>query len=310
MTKIGFIGLGTMGASFATNLIKAGMDVTVSDLHRQVAEPHLKAGAKWAETPRELAAASDVILTSLPGPREVESVALDEADGLIAGMKPGAVYFDLSTNSPTTVRKVAAVMAERGMHCLDAPVSGGPKGAASGKLAIWVGGDKAIFEANRGALDALGDQVRYIGEIGAGSVAKLVHNAAGYAIQTALAEVFSVGVKAGVEPLALFEAVRQGARGRQRTFDSLAEHYLINQYDPPSFALKLAHKDVSLAAELGREMGVPMRLIDQTVAEMTEALGRGWEDRDSRVSMLLQQERAGIDFTVDPKDVKAVLDAD
>ena len=310
MTKIGFIGLGTMGASFATNLIKAGMDVTVSDLHRQVAEPHLKAGAKWAETPRELAAASDVILTSLPGPREVESVALDEADGLIAGMKPGAVYFDLSTNSPTTVRKVAAVMAERGMHCLDAPVSGGPKGAASGKLAIWVGGDKAIFEANRGALDALGDQVRYIGEIGAGSVAKLVHNAAGYAIQTALAEVFSVGVKAGVEPLALFEAVRQGARGRQRTFDSLAEHYLINQYDPPSFALKLAHKDVSLAAELGREMGVPMRLIDQTVAEMTEALGRGWEDRDSRGSMLLQQERAGLDFAVDPKDAQAVIDAD
>ena len=310
MTKIGFIGLGTMGASFATNLIKAGMDVTVSDLHRQVAEPHLKAGAKWAETPRELAAASDVILTSLPGPREVESVALDEADGLIAGMKPGAVYFDLSTNSPTTVRKVAAVMAERGMHCLDAPVSGGPKGAASGKLAIWVGGDKAIFEANRGALDALGDQVSYIGEIGAGTVAKLVHNAAGYAIQTALAEVFSVGVKAGVEPLALFEAVRQGARGRQRTFDSLAEHYLINQYDPPSFALKLAHKDVSLAAELGREMGVPMRLIDQTVAEMTEALGRGWEDRDSRVSMLLQQERAGLDFAVDPKDAQAEIDAD
>ena len=310
MTKIGFIGLGTMGASFATNLIKAGREVTVNDLHRQVAEPHLKAGAKWAATPRELAAASDVVLTSLPGPREVEAVALDEADGLIAGMKPGGVLFDLSTNSPTIVRKIAAAMAEKGMHCLDAPVSGGPAGAASGKLAIWVGGDKAIFDANRGALDALGDQVRYIGPIGAGAIAKLVHNAAGYAIQTALAEVFSVGVKAGVEPLALFEAVRQGARGRQRTFDSLSEHYLINQYDPPSFALKLAHKDVGLAAELGREMGVPMRLIDQTLAEMTEALGRGWENRDSRVSMLLQQERAGLDFAEDPKDVRAVIDDD
>ncbi|MBT3292382.1 MAG: NAD-binding protein, partial [Victivallales bacterium] len=121
---------------------------------------------------------------------------------------------------------------------------------------------------------------------------------------------FSVGVKAGVEPLALFEAVRQGARGRQRTFDSLGDHYLINQYDPPDFALRLAHKDVSLAAQMGRDVGVPMRLIDQTVAEMTEALGRGWEGRDSRVSMLLQQERAGLDFAVDPKDVQAVIDTD
>ncbi len=310
MTKIGFIGLGTMGASFASNLIKAGFEVTVNDLHRQVAETHLAAGAAWADTPRKLAAASDVILTSLPGPAEIEAVALDETDGLIAGMRPGTVFFDLSTNSPASVRHIGAALAAKGLHHLDAPVSGGPKGASSGKLAIWVGGDKDVFEANRNVLDALGDQVRYIGPIGAGAVAKLVHNAAGYAIQTALAEVFSVGVKAGVEPLALFEAVRQGARGRQRTFDSLGDHYLINQYDPPDFALRLAHKDVSLAAQMGRDVGVPMRLIDQTVAEMTEALARGWEDRDSRVSMLLQQERAGLDFTVDPGDVQAVIDAD
>ncbi|HJM91493.1 MAG: NAD(P)-dependent oxidoreductase [Alphaproteobacteria bacterium] len=310
MTKIGFIGLGTMGASFASNLIKAGFEVTVNDLHRQVAETHLAAGAAWADTPRKLAAASDVILTSLPGPAEIEAVALDETDGLIAGMRPGTVFFDLSTNSPASVRHIGAALAAKGLHHLDAPVSGGPKGASSGKLAIWVGGEKDVFEANRNVLDALGDQVRYIGPIGAGAVAKLVHNAAGYAIQTALAEVFSVGVKAGVEPLALFEAVRQGARGRQRTFDSLGDHYLINQYDPPDFALRLAHKDVSLAAQMGRDVGVPMRLIDQTVAEMTEALARGWEDRDSRVSMLLQQERAGLDFTVDPGDVQAVIDAD
>ncbi len=310
MTKIGFIGLGTMGASFASNLIKAGFEVTVNDLHRQVAETHLAAGAAWADTPRKLAAASDVILTSLPGPAEIEAVALDETDGLIAGMGPGTVFFDLSTNSPASVRHIGAALAAKGLHHLDAPVSGGPKGASSGKLAIWVGGEKDVFEANRNVLDALGDQVRYIGPIGAGAVAKLVHNAAGYAIQTALAEVFSVGVKAGVEPLALFEAVRQGARGRQRTFDSLGDHYLINQYDPPDFALRLAHKDVSLAAQMGRDVGVPMRLIDQTVAEMTEALARGWEDRDSRVSMLLQQERAGLDFTVDPGDVQAVIDAD
>ena len=310
MKKIGFIGLGTMGAHFATNLIKAGAEITVHDIRRDNADTHLSAGAKWADTPRELAAGSELIMTSLPGPTEVEAVALDETDGLIAGMAPGTVLFDLSTNSPTTVRHIHEVFAARNLHCLDAPVSGGPKGAASGKLAIWVGGDEAVFSANRTALDILGDQVRYIGPIGAGTVAKLVHNAAGYAIQTALAEVFSAGVKAGVEPLALFAAVRQGARGRQRTFDSLSEHYLINQYDPPDFALRLAHKDVTLAAELGREFGVPMRLIDMTLADMTEALDQGWGDRDSRVTMCLQQDRAGIEFTIDPADVQAVLDAD
>ena len=221
MQKIGFIGLGTMGGSFALNLAKAGYSMVVHDLDRQAAERALGAGASWAETPRAVAEAAPVVLTSLPGPAEFEAVALDGENGLIAGMVQDTVLFDLTTNAPTLVRRVHAAFAEKGIHLLDAPVSGGPKGAISGRLAIWVGGDKAVFDSHRAVLDALGDQVRYVGPIGAGSVAKLAHNAAGYAIQCALAEVFTVGVKAGVEPLALWQAVRQGARGRQRTFDSL-----------------------------------------------------------------------------------------
>ena len=163
---------------------------------------------------------------------------------------------------------------------LDAPVSGGPAGARSGKLAIWVGGDKAVFDKYKSVLDAFSDAARYIGPIGAGSVAKLVHNCAGYAIQTALAEVFALGVKGGVEPLALWEAVRAGAIGRRRTFDGLIDQFLPGKYDPPAFALRLAHKDVSLATQLGRELGVPMRVAELALAEMTEALNRGWEGRD------------------------------
>jgi len=305
--KIGFIGLGTMGGSFALNLCQAGYDLVVHDLERQMAARQLAAGASWADSPRALAEQCTIVLTSLPGPPEVEAVATDTDTGLIAGLKPGSVLFDLSTNSPTLIRKLHGQFAERGLHLLDAPVSGGPKGAVSGKLAIWVGGDEDIFNANRHALDALGDQVRYIGAVGAGSVAKLVHNSAGYAVQCALAEVFSMGVKAGVEPLALWQAVRQGARGRQRTFDSLADHFLINQYDPADFALRLAHKDVALAAELGRDVGVPMRFIDLTRSELAEALNRGWADRDSRVAMLLQLERAGVEIEVAPEKAKAVL---
>ncbi len=310
--RVGFIGLGTMGGHFATNIQKSGHELVVSDLSRQHAQKHLQAGATWAETPKDVAEQSDVVLASLPGPPEVTKVAIDLEAGLIAGMKPGQAFFDLSTNSPTTVRRLHAEFREKGIHFLDAPVSGGPAGAESGRLAVWVGGDKAVFEANRAALDAMGDQVRYIGDIGAGSIAKLVHNATGYAIQTAMAEMFSVGVKAGLDATSLWEAVRQGALGRQRTFDRITKQFLIDKYDPPDFALRLAHKDVSLAAELGRDVGVPMRIINLVLAEMTEALvARDWGHRDSRVSMLLQLERAGLDkLGGDPTYLQSIIDAD
>ena len=135
-------------ASMAANLQKAGYRLVVHDLHRQAASHHLQAGATWAETPRALAAQCDVIFTSLPEPPDVEAVAIG-ADGLLAGMKPGAAFFDLSTNSPSVVKKLHAAFAEKGAHMLDAPVSGGPQGAASRKLAIWVGGEQRAFDRHK-----------------------------------------------------------------------------------------------------------------------------------------------------------------
>jgi 3-hydroxyisobutyrate dehydrogenase-like beta-hydroxyacid dehydrogenase len=307
--SIGFIGLGIMGASMAANLQKAGHELVVHDARRAAAEPHIAKGAVWADTPRAVAEAAEVTFTSLPGPPEVEAVALGE-DGLLAGMRPDAAYFDLSTNSPTLVRRIHAAFAARGAHMLDAPVSGGPAGARSGRLALWVGGTETIFQRHKAVLDAMGDQARYIGPIGAGSVAKLVHNCAGYAVQAALGEVFALGVKGGVEPLALWEAVRMGAVGRRRTFDALADQFLPGTYDPAAFALRLAHKDVSLATQLGRELGVPMRVANLAHAELTEALNRGWGDRDSRVAMLLQLERSGVEVAVEPDRIKAALERD
>ncbi len=303
---VGFIGLGTMGGKMAANILKAGYKVVVHDLHRQSAGHHLQAGAEWADTPRALAERSDVIFTSLPEPPEVEKVAL-APDGLLAGVKKGAAWFDLSTTPPSLVKKLNAAFTEKGAHMLDAPVSGGPQGAASGKLAIWVGGDKAAFDKHKALLDAIGDQPRYIGPIGSATVAKLVHNMSGYAIVCALAETFAMGVKAGVEPLALWEAVRQGAAGRRYTFDALINQWLPGKYDPPDFALKLAHKDVGLATALGRELGLPMRICELAYAEMTEAMNRGWAGRDSRVVMMLEQERAGIEVKVDPERLKEAL---
>jgi 3-hydroxyisobutyrate dehydrogenase-like beta-hydroxyacid dehydrogenase len=307
--KVGFIGLGTMGDSMASNIREAGYELVVHDIRRDAATPHLAAGAAWADTPRKVAEAADVVFTSLPGPAEVETVALGD-NGLLAGMSAGKAYFDLSTNSPGLVRRLHTVFAARGIHLLDAPVSGGPRGARTRKLAIWVGGDEAVFLGHKPVLDAMGDQVIRVGPIGAGSIAKLVHNCAGYAVQCVLAEVFTLGVKAGVEPLALWQAVRQGANGRQRLFDRLADQFLRGQYDPPSFALRLAHKDVSVATALGREHHVPMRMANLALEELTEALNRGWGDRDSRVAMLLQEERAGVQVRIDEARLREALDRD
>src|SRR5580704_14366411 len=168
--KIGFIGLGMMGSGMAANLQKAGHDLVVHDLRRAAAEPYLAAGAVWADSPRAVAEASEVVFTSLPGPPEVEAVALGD-NGLLSGMSRGKAYFDLSTNSPTMVRKINAAFAERDVYMLDSPVSGGPHGARTGRLALWVGGDEQIFNRHKPVLDAMGDKARYVGPIGAGSVA-------------------------------------------------------------------------------------------------------------------------------------------
>jgi 3-hydroxyisobutyrate dehydrogenase-like beta-hydroxyacid dehydrogenase len=307
--KIGFIGLGTMGQHMAMNLLRGGHALTVHDLRRDAASPHLTAGAKWADTAAAAAEGAEVVFTSLPGPVEVEAVALAD-HGLLPSMGKGTAYFDLTTNSPTLVRRLHARFAERGVAVLDAPVSGGPRGARTRKLALWVGGDETVFQRHKSVLDAIGDQARYVGPIGAGSVAKLVHNCAGYAIQTALAEVFTLGVKAGVEPLALWQAVRQGALGRRRTFEGLIDQFLPGVFEPPAFALRLAHKDVTLATALGRELGVPMRVANLALAELTEALNRGWAERDSRVSMLLQEERSGVEIRVPEPALRAALEAE
>jgi 3-hydroxyisobutyrate dehydrogenase len=307
--KVGFIGLGTMGGSMAYNALDGGNEMVVHDINRASATRHLEAGATWADTPREVAEQSEIVFTSLPGPTEVEAVALGE-EGIMEGMTAGKVYFDLSTSTPGMIRKIHAEAAARGIAVLDAPVSGGPRGAASRNLAIWVGGDKDVFDRCKPVLDAIGNQAYYVGPIGSGAIAKLVHNCAGYIIQAALAEVFTMGVKAGVEPLALWEAVRKGATGRRGPFEGLAEHLLPGKFDPPDFALKLARKDVDLAVSVGREFDVPMRLANLTLMEMTEAINRGWGDRDSRVAMLLQEERAGVEVRVDEAVLKAVLDSE
>jgi 3-hydroxyisobutyrate dehydrogenase len=299
--RIAFIGLGLMGAPMAVNLLKARYALQVHDVRRERAEPLLAAGAAWSDEP---ARGADIVFTSLPGPAEVESWG----ERILGALPPGAAWFDLSTNSPQAVRRLHAAGAARGVSVLDAPVSGGPEGARSGRLALWVGGDEPVFTRCLPVLRAIADQPFYVGPIGAGTVAKLAHNAASFMVQAALAEAFTLGVKAGVEPLALFRALRQGATGRARTFDRLAERFLPGKYDPAGFALRLAHKDMALVLELAKSLGVPMRAGEHALAEIAEAMARGWAERDARVAMTLQEERAGVSVRVPPERLKDALD--
>jgi 3-hydroxyisobutyrate dehydrogenase-like beta-hydroxyacid dehydrogenase len=289
--RIGFIGLGAMGRHMAANLQRAGHELQVYDLRKVDGFPNQK------DSVADAIRGSELLFTSLPGPAEVEAVGQQ-----VGGVK---AWFDTSTNSPTVIRRIHGKL--KNVHFLDAPVSGGPKGAESGKLAIWVGGEQSIFEKYLPILKLIGDQPLYVGAIGAGTVAKLAHNAASFAVQAALAEVFTLGVKGGVEPLALFKALRQGASGRKRTFDRLAEHFLPGKYDPAAFSLRLAHKDVSLAMELAREAGVPMKVGAIALQELEEGMRRGWADRDCRVAMTLQTERAGVEVKVPVDELGAAL---
>jgi len=298
--KIGFIGLGLMGGPMAANLLKAGHTLKVNDLRREAAKPLLESGAEWAD---DAAREVEIVFTSLPGPAEVEAVSKK----FLVEMRSGTVWFDLSTNSPDVVRRIHAQCIPIGVQMLDAPVSGGTHGAKSGRLALWVGGDEPTYQRCLPVLQAISDAPFFVGPIGAGTVAKLVHNVSSFMVQAALAEAFTLGVKAGVEPLALFRALRQGATGRARTFDRLAEKFLPGRYDPATFALKLAHKDVSLAVALGKAHGVPMRAAEHALAELTEAMERGWGERDARAAMVLQEERAGVSVHVPPEKLREAL---
>jgi 3-hydroxyisobutyrate dehydrogenase-like beta-hydroxyacid dehydrogenase len=292
--RIGFIGLGNMGGPIALNLMKAGHSLVVHDVRQEAAKPHLERGAKWAASPRAAAEGVELILTSLPGPPEVEAVAVG-ADGIIHGAARGAIYADLSTGSPVVIRKLHAIFQERGIHMLDAPVSGGVIGAQRATLQVMVGGDEALFEKIKPVLQAIGNNVSHMGGIGCGTIAKLVHNMISMASRMIIAEGFTLGVKAGVRPEALLQAVKGGSFGQGLALSHMLPDVVFKgDFDTVRFALKLARKDIGLATELARHYNVPMAMASLAEQTMVEAMARGMADKDSTAPFMLQEERAGV----------------
>ena len=306
---IGYIGLGIMGGAMVANLLKAGHRPIIHDIRREAAEPHLKSGATWAASPRAVAEQAEVIFSSLPNLAAIENVALGP-DGLITAIRPGQAFFEMSTNSRDLIQRIHAAFAERGAHVLDAPVSAGAGGAKRGRMGIWVGGDKSVYQRYENVLRAMGDRPTHIGPIGSGLVTKLVNNCASQATQAAIAEAFILGVKAGADPVSLWEAIRQGSLGRRRTYDGLVDEFLPARYEPPNAALRIVHKDIFLATELARELDVPLRIASLAFADIQEGMNRGWSERDCRSVMLLPQERAGVKIQVSQEAIDDVLRRD
>ena len=248
--KIGFIGLGGIGKPMAINIAKAGFDLTVTDLREQPLKELMQCGARTAGSPREVAEGADIVLASLPSNSVSEQVALG-SDGVLAGAKSGDIYIELSTISPEIVHGISREALEKGVTVLDAPVSGGLDQRRDGTLAIMVGGDKDIFAKLRPVFDSLGDKVTYTGDVGSGTICKLMNNAFQFGMERLISESLTLGVKAGVSPESLVECMRNGGGGRGNILNvTLPETYFQGKFDPPRFKLRGASKDLSLALEL------------------------------------------------------------
>ena len=290
--KVGFVGLGNMGNPMASNLLKAGHQLTVHDLRREAATNLLEMGANWADVPKDVVPGNDVVFTSLPVPRDVQAVVLGD-NGILEGSDTSTVYMDLSTNSPTIIRQIHDTLAERGVTVLDAPVSGGVYGAAAGTLAVMVGGDKAVFNRMKPTLDAIGSHVVYCGPIGNGMVCKICNNLLSMGIGVLMTEALTLGVKAGVDLATLADVIANSSGGNRRLVEKFPRYLFQGNFEP-GFATALAAKDVRLATDLGREYGIPMELSNLVDQRHVEAMFRGWGPEDSDAVSKIQEEKAGV----------------
>jgi 3-hydroxyisobutyrate dehydrogenase len=283
-----------MGAPMAGFVRQAGFPLMVHDLRPDAAAPLLEHGALWADSPREVTAQSDVVCICVPGPSEMRTVTLG-AGGVLEGARSGLVVIDHTTNDPSVVRDVGAALAACGAQLLDSPLDGGREGALEGQLNLFVGGSEAILRSVKPVLDTFARNVVWVGELGAGAVTKIVHNALAMSVDLLIAECMTLGVKAGVAMPRLVEAFGAGCIvGQNMTFTKRMPATLFRGDFDARFALALAHKDFGLAGDLARVHEVPTRLLDLCRLELQEAMNRGWGGADRLKASTLQEERAGV----------------
>ena len=286
--KVGFIGAGNMGGPMCRNVIRnSGREILVYDRDAAAVRRCEEAGGTGVGSIAEAVSESDVVFTSLPMPRDVEAVALGEG-GIGESARQGTIHVDLSTNSPTMVRSIAARLEPKGVRMLDAPVSGGVIGAEKATIAIMVGGDRAVFDECLPLFESFGKNVIYAGALGAGSIAKIVNNMVAFCNMASGAEGLMLGAAAGIDPDVLNQVIRSSS-GDGFGYRAVARKALAGDWSP-TFALDLAYKDLHLALELADEIGIPLPLAAQTHNLMRMARGSGYGGDDATAMMRVYED--------------------
>jgi 2-hydroxy-3-oxopropionate reductase len=291
MPRTGFIGLGIMGLPMAVNLVEAGYPLTVHNRSRGAVEELSARGATPADSPREVAAKSEVVITMLPDSPEVEAVVLGPG-GVLEGISEGSLYIDMSTIDPAVSRRIAETMSQRGVDAVDAPVSGGEPAAREGKLSIMCGGSERAVDRARPIFDVLAKTTTHIGPAGAGQVTKAANQVVVALTIQAVAEALMLARQAGVDPARVREALL-GGFAQSRILDLHGQRMLDGAFDP-GFKLRLHRKDLAIALQLGREVQMALLATGQAAGLMDALLAQGAGERDHSALALIYEQLSGV----------------
>lgn len=300
--KVGFIGLGVMGGPMAANIVKGGHELTVYDRSPQALEAIVKLGAKAAASPREVGAASEIVVTMLPEPQHVEQVVLG-ADGLAEGLPAGGIVIEMSTIDPGTSRRVGDALRARGMELVDAPVGKTSEHAVTGTLTLMVGGNQPAIDRAMPVLKCMGTDTYFCGGPGTGHAMKMTNNLLATTIMIANTEALAIGIKAGLTLELMQEVMRTTMAWNQQFAVAMPKKAFVGD-DSPGFAIRLACKDVRIACEAAESMGFQALVGRGAQATMDRAIGMGLGDRDTAALMFLREKELGIEVRQKPTELK------
>ncbi len=291
--RVGYVGLGNLGFHLAHSLVRAGHEVTVTDLDRSVAEPLLAMGARWADTARGVAEASDVVFTCLPSPRAVDAV-MTGADGVLAGLRKGGTWIDNSTNDQSETLRLAELAAAQGVLMLEAPVTGGVHKAAAGEITVLVGGDEAVYESNAELLSAIGSPVLHMGPLGSAAVIKVITNMLAFIHLVAAGEALMLAKRGGLDLAKSFEAILNSS-GNSFVHETESQVILNGSYNI-GFTMDLACKDLGFAHAVRPRLRRAARPRRQTMQTFVRARSQYGGDAWSSQVVKLLEDALGTDL--------------